>query len=42
MAYLPCDKCGKITNTQGSWDTPITILCEKCSDKIIKKKNANI
>jgi hypothetical protein len=31
MAYLQCDKCGKSTNTQGSWDTPITILCEECS-----------
>jgi len=33
MAYLQCDKCGKSTSTQGSWDTPITILCEECSNK---------
>ncbi len=26
MAYLRCDKCGASTNTQGSWDTPITIM----------------
>jgi len=36
MALLPCDKCGKSTNTFGSWDTPITILCEECSKKQIK------
>ena len=33
-AWLLCDKCGKSTNTQGSWDTPVTILCEECSKKI--------
>jgi hypothetical protein len=40
MAYLPCDECGKITTHQGSWDTPIRILCKKCtknkSEKILK------
>jgi len=36
MAYLRCDKCGASTNTQGSWNTPITIICEKCAkNKII-------
>lgn len=34
MAYLRCDKCGAGTNHQGSWNTPITILCEKCSKKL--------
>lgn len=33
FAWLRCDKCGASTNTQGSWDTPITILCEECSKK---------
>lgn len=33
MANLPCDKCGGYTGAQGSWDTPITILCTKCSEK---------
>lgn len=36
MAYLLCDKCGKITTHQGSWDTPIKILCKNCSN--VKKK----
>jgi hypothetical protein len=33
MVYLPCDTCGKITSHQGSWDTPIKIICEICFDK---------
>lgn len=34
MAHLKCDECGSSdTNTFGSWDTPIKILCKKCSDK---------
>lgn len=33
MAYLRCDECGSSdTNAFGSLDTPIKILCEKCSD----------
>lgn len=33
MAHLRCDKCGSSdTNAFGSWDTPIKILCKKCSD----------
>lgn len=32
MAYLPCDNCGSgDTNAFGSWNTPIKILCGKCS-----------
>lgn len=31
MAHLPCDNCGGATNTFGSWDTPIKIICEKCA-----------
>jgi len=39
MAHLRCDKCGSSdTNTFGSWDTQITILCRKCS----KKKKSTI
>lgn len=30
MAALPCDKCGGYTGAHGSWDTPVTILCENC------------
>lgn len=37
MASLRCDECGSITNSQGSWDTPIKILCEKCSKKYISE-----
>lgn len=33
FAWLRCDNCGASTNTQGSWDTPIKILCENCSKK---------
>ena len=34
MAHLKCDECGSSdTNSFGSWDTPIKILCAKCSDK---------
>ena len=34
MALLRCDECGSSdTNAFGSWDTPIKILCKKCSDK---------
>lgn len=33
-AWLRCDNCGGSTNTQGSWDTPIKILCEDCCKKI--------
>jgi len=36
MAYLPCDKCGALTDHMGSWDTPIRILCKECS---IKSRN---
>jgi len=33
MAHLRCDECGSSdTNAFGSWDTPIKILCKKCSD----------
>lgn len=32
FAWLRCDKCGASTNTFGSWDTPVTILCEKCAN----------
>ena len=34
MASLPCDKCGKPNCAYGSWDTPITILCEDCGKNI--------
>lgn len=38
MAHLRCDECGSSdTNAFGSWNTPIKILCKKCSDKKIKK-----
>jgi hypothetical protein len=38
MAHLRCDECGcSDTNAFGSWDTPIKILCKKCSD--IQKEN---
>lgn len=37
MAYLPCDTCGKTTNQQGSWDTPIKIICETCYEE--REKN---
>jgi len=34
MAHLKCDECGSSdTNAFGSWDTPIKILCKKCSEK---------
>lgn len=34
MAFLRCDNCGSSdTNAFGSWDTPITILCKKCSEE---------
>jgi hypothetical protein len=33
MACLRCDKCGGPTNSFGSWDTEITVLCEKCNEK---------
>lgn len=36
MAQLYCDKCGKLTNTFGSWDTPFKILCIECSRKYTK------
>lgn len=45
MAYLPCDECGTITNQQGSWDTPIKIICNECykcrknNEEIIKNLN---
>jgi hypothetical protein len=33
MAHLRCDECGSSdTNAFGSWNTPIKILCKKCSD----------
>ena len=35
MATLPCDKCGGYTGVQGSWDTPITIVCAECAKKKI-------
>jgi hypothetical protein len=38
MAYLPCDNCGEISNHQGSWDTIIKILCNKCS-KFMEERN---
>jgi hypothetical protein len=39
MAHLRCDECGSSdTNAFGSWDTPIKILCGKCSDKKKKKQ----
>ena len=39
MALLKCDECGSSdTNAFGSWDTPIKILCTKCSDKKKKKQ----
>jgi len=34
FAWLRCDMCGASTNTQGSWDTPIKIICEECSKKL--------
>jgi hypothetical protein len=40
MAYLRCDECGASTNNQGSWDTPIKILCEKCYEKLKKEKTS--
>ena len=41
MAHLRCDKCGsRDTDTFGSWDTPITILCGDCS-KLDKDKDKN-
>lgn len=33
FAWLRCDECGASTNTYGSWDTPIKIVCEKCAKK---------
>lgn len=33
MAFLKCDSCGKNTNTYGSWDALIKILCTKCAEK---------
>jgi len=38
MAHLRCDKCGGSTNTFGSWDTPIKVVCKKCYDKEKKPK----
>ena len=38
MDHLRCDECGGSTDSFGSWDTPIKILCSKCSDK---KTNSN-
>ena len=39
MAHLRCDKCGsRDTDTFGSWDTPITILCGDCSKQLDKDK----
>jgi hypothetical protein len=38
MAHLRCDECGSSdTNAFGSWDTPIKILCVKCSNTKKKK-----
>lgn len=40
MALLRCDKCGSNdTNTFGSWDTPIKILCGKCTKKKYEAKS---
>ena len=33
FAWLRCDNCRASTNTQGSWDCKIKILCENCSKK---------
>jgi hypothetical protein len=33
MAWLRCDWCGGSTDTQGSWDTQIKIICDKCQKK---------
>lgn len=38
MARLRCDKCGGPTNTFGSWDCPMTIICGKCQDKMETEK----
>lgn len=41
MAHLRCDECGSSdTNAFGSWDTPIKILCKKCSEN--KNNNQTI
>ena len=40
MAYLRCDECGGSTDTQGSWDTPIRILCESCSEKRVANRDS--
>jgi formylmethanofuran dehydrogenase subunit E len=41
MAILPCDECGGYTGQHGSWDTPIKILCAKCSeDRKVKNVHA--
>jgi hypothetical protein len=37
MATLPCDICHGYTGVQGSWDTPIKILCEKCIKEVNPK-----
>ena len=41
MAFLRCDECGASTSHQGSWDTPIRILCERCSKKNNEKHVVN-
>lgn len=42
MAHLRCDKCGGPTNSFGSWDTPIKILCGKCGKPKEKHKTKKI
>lgn len=42
MAHLRCDECGSSdTDAFGGWDTPIKILCKKCSNKKDRKQTNN-
>lgn len=41
MAFLPCDICGGSTNSRGSWDTPLKIICTTCNDKRKSTNNKN-
>ena len=38
MAHLPCDNCGGSTNSFGSWDTLIKVICKSCSEKMEEEK----
>jgi len=42
MANLRCDECGGGTNSYGSWDTPVKIICEKCNKENEMEKRQDL